>query len=96
MKKIKILNLEVDSELKSFIDKEAIPGTGLSSEDFWSGFDEAVHKLAPVNKKLIEKRDIIQKKIDDWHKNKKDKDFNKSEYINFLRSISYLVDTKLL
>ena len=94
MKKIKILNLEVDSELKSFIDKEAIPGTGLSSEDFWSGFDEAVHKLAPVNKKLIEKRDIIQKKIDDWHKNKKDKDFNKSEYINFLRSISYLVDTK--
>ena len=64
MKKIKILNLEVDSELKSFIDKEAIPGTGLSSEDFWSGFDEAVHKLAPVNKKLIEKRDIIQKKID--------------------------------
>ncbi len=94
MKKIKILNLEVDSELKSFIDEEAIPGTGLSSEDFWSGFDQAVHKLAPVNKKLIEKRDIIQKKIDDWHKNKKDKDFNKSEYINFLRSISYLIDTK--
>ena len=94
MKKIKILNLEVDSELKSFIDEEAIPGTGLSSEDFWSGFDQAVHKLAPVNKKLIEKRDIIQRKIDDWHKNKKDKDFNKSEYINFLRSISYLVDTK--
>jgi len=94
MKKIKILNLEVDSELKSFIDEEAIPGTGLSSEDFWSGFDQAVHKLAPVNKKLIEKRDIIQRKIDDWHKNKKDKDFNKSEYINFLRSISYLIDTK--
>ena len=39
----------------------------ISSEKFWEGFDKAVHDLAPKNKKLIQIRENLQKKIDDWH-----------------------------
>ena len=45
--------------------------TNIKPEKFWSGFDKAVHEVAPINKKLIDKRQDIQEKIDDWHiKNK--------------------------
>ncbi len=94
MKKIKINNLNVDEKLFKFINDEAIPGTKINTNDFWKGFDKAVHELSPINKKLLEKRDKIQKKIDNWHLEKKDKDFNEKEYLNFLKSINYLVEEK--
>ena len=59
-----------------------------------SKFSNVVHELSPINKNLIKKREDLQKKIDDWHKSNKDKDFNKIEYINFLKSIGYLVEEK--
>ena len=31
--------LQVDKELYDFINDEALPGTGISPETFWSGFD---------------------------------------------------------
>jgi len=87
-------SLKVSAELLKFINNEAIPGTNLNSEVFWKNFEEVVYELAPINKQLIEKREIIQKKIDEWHKKNKGNDFNKDEYINFLKSISYIVDIK--
>ena len=87
-------NLKIDSKLFEFINEEVIPGTNINPEDFWKNFGKIVHELTPVNKSLIEKRETIQKKIDDWHKEKDGKDFNKDQYINFLKSISYIVDSK--
>ncbi len=87
-------NLKIDSKFFEFINKEVIPGTNINSEDFWTNFGKIVHELAPINKSLIKKREIIQKKIDDWHKKNMGKDFNKEQYINFLKSISYIVDSK--
>ena len=86
--------LKVNSELVDFINNEAIPGTGVEPDDFWSKFENVVHELTPINKDLLKKRETIQKKIDDWHKNNAGKDFNKKEYINFLRSISYIFEEK--
>ena len=86
--------LKVNSELVDFINNEAIPGTGVEPDDFWSKFENVVHELTPINKDLLKKRKTIQKKIDDWHKNNAGKDFNKKEYINFLRSISYIFEEK--
>tara|TARA_Y100001958_G_scaffold53732_1_gene36130 strand:+ start:212 stop:2356 length:2145 start_codon:yes stop_codon:yes gene_type:complete len=91
MSKIDKNGLKISSTLFEFINNEAIPGTNIDVEDFWSKFSKATHELAPANKSLIEKRELIQKKIDDWHKSKLDKKFDKNEYINFLKSISYLV-----
>ena len=87
-------DLKINSTLFEFINKEAIPGLDIKSEDFWKNFSKIVHELAPINKSLIEKRETIQKKIDDWHKKDENKDFNKEKYINFLKSISYIVDKK--
>ncbi len=90
MKKISLNNLQINEDLLQFVNEEAIPGTNLDINNFWRDFDAAVHKLAPINKKLLKKRDEIQKQIDEWHLSKKGSDFEKKEYINFLNSIGYI------
>ena len=66
-----IENLKVSEILADFVNKELLEGTNLKPEKFWEGFDKAVHDLAPQNKELIQIRENLQKKIDDWHiKNK--------------------------
>ena len=49
-------NLKVSSAFLDFINNEVIPGTNIDPNDFWNKFDNAVHELAPVNKKLLDKR----------------------------------------
>ena len=94
MNKIKKENLTISSVLFEFINKEVIPGTDINIDEFWKKFDDAIHELAPANKALIEKREIIQKKIDEWHLNNKNKNLDKVEYIRFLESIDYIVEDK--
>ena len=86
--------LKISSKLFDFINNEAIPGTGIKIEEFWSNFEKTVHELAPINKNLIEKRENIQNKINDWHKQNAGKELNKKEYTKFLKSISYIVEEK--
>ena len=84
--------LKISSTLYDFINNEAIPGTGVNVDKFWSGFSTVVQELSPVNKTLINKREEIQKKIDEWHKSKKGQEFDKNEYYDFLKSIGYLIN----
>ncbi len=86
--------LKINTKLLDFVNNEIIPGTNIKSEEFWTSFEKTVHELAPINKKLIQKREDIQKKIDEWHKKNKGKEFNKEEYLQFLKSISYIVEEK--
>ena len=94
MKKIDKNGLKISSTLFEFINNEAIPGTGIDPKDFWNNFSKVVHELAPINRNLIEKREIIQKKIDEWHRSRQGKVLDKKEYINFLKSINYLIEEK--
>ncbi len=94
MKMVEKSGLKVSSTLLEFINNEVIPNTNIEVDKFWNKFSEVVHELSPINKALIQKREIIQKKLDDWHKSNKGKDFNKKEYVNFLRSIDYLIEEK--
>ena len=94
MKMIEKNGLKISSTLFEFINNEVIPNTNINIDEFWSKFAAIVHELSPINKELIEKREIIQKKIDDWHKSNKEKVLNKIEYTNFLKSIGYLIDEK--
>ena len=86
--------LKISLVLFDFINNEALPGTNIKSDDFWNKFEKVVHELSPINKNLIEKREIIQKKIDEWHKNNKGKSLNKREYKDFLKPISYIKEEK--
>ena len=89
-KYIKIKNLSIEETLLKFINNELLPGTKIKKENFWNGFDKCVHELAPKNKELLEIREKLQKKIDDWHKNKKGKKIDIKKYIEFLKKIGYL------
>ena len=83
-------NLSVAGVLFRFINEELLPGTGIEAKAFWEGLDKYAHELTPKNKKLLEFRDELQKKIDVWHKNKKGKDIDIKEYSSFLKEIGYL------
>ena len=85
-------NLRISEELLSFVNNELLKGLEISPEKFWSGFDDAVHELAPKNKELIQIREDLQKKIDDWHIKNKGNEINIEEYKKFLKEIGYLKD----
>ena len=83
-------NLKISEELLSFVNKELLKDLDISSEKFWEGFDNAVHDLAPQNKKLIQIRENLQKKIDDWHIKNKGNKIEIEQYKKFLSEIGYL------
>ena len=85
-------NLKVSDELLSFVNDELLKETSISPEKFWQGFDNMVHELSPQNRKLIEKRKILQKKIDDWHIKNRGVEIKIEEYKKFLKEIDYLKD----
>lgn len=86
---IQVGDLRVASALYDFINKEALPQSGVDQEKFWAGFDQLVHDLAPENKALLERRDELQEAINNWHKENKG-NFNFEQYKSFLQDIGYL------
>ena len=83
--------LEVSSELYRFITDEAIPGTGIDAREFWTAIDVLIHELAPINRELVAKRDVLQEKIDSYHKSRSGQPHNATEYRAFLEEIGYLL-----
>ena len=72
--------------------KEAIaPGTGVATEDFWRALAAIISDLGPRNRVLLEKRDILQSKLDDWHAAHKGQSIDAAEYRRFLTQIGYLL-----
>jgi len=87
---VKIHDLSVSNVLLSFVNKELLPGTKISKDHFWRGFNKSIHDLAKKNKELIDTREKIQKSIDSYHLEKKGKKVNLKDYKNFLKKINYL------
>ena len=83
-------DLKVKKNLLSFVNNELLKGTDISPEKFWLGFNDAVHELAPRNRELIDFRDTLQKKIDNWHIKKRGSKIEIEEYKKFLKEIGYL------
>jgi malate synthase len=82
--------LKVSEELLLFVNNELLKDANITPEKFWSGFDSAVHELAPKNKELIKIRENLQKKIDSWHIKNKGNEIKVQEYKEFLKQIDYL------
>ncbi|MFT5706124.1 MAG: malate synthase [Oceanospirillaceae bacterium] len=83
-------NLQVSTELFNFINEEALPGTGINATEFWSKTDQMIHDLMPKNAELLEKRELIQSQIDQWHLSNRDAGFDFPSYKSFLKEIGYL------
>ena len=78
------MGLKLVQNYLNFINNEVIPGTDISNlMNFGIILKKLFMNFAPINKNLIQKREDIQKKIDEWHKQNKGKELNKKEYINF-------------
>ncbi|MCH8550833.1 MAG: malate synthase G [Natronospirillum sp.] len=82
--------LQVARPLFDLINQDVLPGTGISSEHFWSAFSALIHDLAPVNRDLLKKRDDLQARIDQWHQQQGKTDFDAEAYRAMLSDIGYL------
>ena len=83
--------LMVATELDDFIANEALPGTGVSPDAFWTGFGAIVRDLTPTNRALLAKRDELQAAIDAWHRERRGQQHDAEAYKAFLVDIGYLV-----
>ena len=89
-KYIKIKNLSVSKILFDFINNELLKGIHVKKDNFWDGFDKATSKLVPINKKLLETREKLQKSIDTFHLERKNKKLDLNTYKKYLNKIGYL------
>ena len=89
-KYINIQSLKVSESLSKFVNEELLLDTDISSEKFWIGFEKTVNELEPKNRELINFRETLQKKIDDWHIKNKGNEIKLDEYKKFLYEIEYL------
>jgi malate synthase len=89
--RITVHGLGVDKALHTFIEKEALPGTGVAPDAFWAGLSSLIHDFGPRNRELLDKRAAMQEQIDDWHLARRGKPFDLPAYKSFLAEIGYLV-----
>ena len=85
-------SLKVSKELDDLINKKVCIGIDLEPENFWISFEKIIEEFTPRNRALLDKREDLQKKIDDWHLANKGKPIDKAEYKNFLKEIGYLLE----
>lgn len=88
--RINVGKLNVDSGLFAFVNEQALPGTGVDQDKFWADLEKLVTDLAPRNVELLEKRDELQAKMDDYYKTNST-NYNLEDYKKFLTEIGYLV-----
>jgi malate synthase len=84
--------LDVADRLTTFIEEQALPGTGLDPDDFWRGAADIFARFTPDNRHLLATRDRMQGKIDGWWLARAGQAFNPGQYQAMLRRIGYLLD----
>ncbi len=83
--------LQVAAELAAFIEQRALPGSGVDPARFWAGFSALLHDLAPQNRALLEQREALQARIDDWHLHHRGQGHDAKAYRGLLEEIGYLL-----
>jgi len=83
--------LQVAAELASFIETQALPGSGVDAGLFWAGFSELLHEFSKRNSDLLKTRADLQGKIDAYHIARRGQAHDPDAYQEFLREIGYLL-----
>lgn len=89
--RVNLNGLQVAKVLFKLVNEEILPGTGITSDDFWAYLAECITQFTPRNQALLKKRDDLQILIDDWHKTHAGKVHNPDLYKQFLINIGYLL-----
>ena len=87
---IKEVSLKISPALEEFVKGEMLPGLDISEKYFWSSFESLLDKFYQRNEELLDIRNQMQVKINNWHLEKKDFDLDIGEYKDFLEEIGYL------
>ncbi|KXG10265.1 Malate synthase G [Anoxybacillus sp. P3H1B] len=86
---VKVGNLQVARLFYEFINQEVLPESGVENEQFWADLERLVNDLTPKNKELLARRDEIQEKLHEWHRQHRE-NFDFHQYKSFLEEIGYL------
>ncbi|MFD1507032.1 malate synthase G [Georgenia yuyongxinii] len=89
--RVTVSGLQVAEVLHRFITEEALPGVGVSADEFWAGLEAAVTELTPRLDALLARRVELQDAVSAYHRNHPGQ-VDAAAYEQFLRSIGYLVD----
>ena len=84
--------LQVAVELAAFVERDALPSTGIPSDSFWEGAAAIFARFAPENRELLQRRDALQAQLDAWFVKRQGQVIDPGEQAAFLRDIGYLVD----
>jgi malate synthase len=83
--------LQIASVLADFLETKALAETGVEADALWQGLANVLTRFAPINRALLNKRDVLQARLDDWHKANPGPIEDMAGYQAFLREIGYLV-----
>lgn len=86
-----MVELVIDPILRRFFEEEALPGTDMTAEAFWSALADLIDRFADRNAALLAERATLQEKIDAWHKANPGPIADMSAYKAFLTEIGYLL-----
>jgi len=84
--------LQVSTLLVDFINDELLPKLDIKANLFWSGFETIINDFTPRNTELLLERDVLQEKIDEWHRQNRGQGHDPEAYKKFLFEIGYLTD----
>src|SRR5271167_103846 len=90
--RVSVHGLKVARILHDFVVNDVLPGAGIEASAFWLGLDRIIHRFAPLNRALLQRRDVLQAKIDDWYRGRRGRPFDEAAaHKTFLEEIGYLV-----
>jgi malate synthase len=89
--RVLVESLRVDGDLFEFLSKEALPGSGITPERFWSGYSALVQEFAPFHRRLCQTRAELQRQIDNYHTSRRGQAFDVADYTEFLECIGYIL-----
>jgi len=91
IERVSVADLKVAKVLYDFIVDEVLPDLGIAPLAFWEGLDRIVHHFAPINRTLLQKRDVLQAQIDEWYRTQRGQAVDAGAQKAFLEDIGYLL-----
>ena len=86
--------LFVDTPLIHFIERELLPDSGISQEQFYESLATLVQEFGKTNRLLLKKRLTFKDQIDQWHTTRRQQGiaFDSGAFEEYLQGIGYIIE----
>ena len=89
--RVRRADLDIAAPFASFVENEALEGTGIRADTFWQGLSAVIRDLTPRNRQLLRHREELQARLDEFHRTNPHQP-DPAQYRTFLTEIGYLGD----